>query len=75
MLPKKLHIEQIDRFFKRFEFVRGKMKELRDDESRFEEAYKYAKEYFEMTELWSKLDEFTEFTLKHELDCLEHGIS
>lgn len=29
-----------------------------------------AREYYRLTKLWKKVDEFIEFTLKHELDCM-----
>lgn len=66
MLPKKLHIEQIERFHKIHSELSDKIKCETDREKRGDLLMKY----YEYIELWNKLDDFIEHTLKNQLDIL-----
>jgi hypothetical protein len=67
MLPRKLHIEQIDRYHNLIKNLNQKIDAEPDDNKKGELCLKY----FKLTQLWSKIDDFIEFTLKHELDKLD----
>ena len=66
MLPEKLHIEQISRFHKTMKDLNEKI----DAEAYSEKKGELCMQYFNLIQLWMKVDEFIEFTLKHELDCM-----
>jgi len=68
MLPEKLHIEQINRFHKKLETL-SKQIETEPDK---EKQGKISMQYYLLTKLWEKLDDFIEFTLKHELDVMDN---
>lgn len=66
MLPEKLHIEQISRFHSKMRAMKGKIDAEQDENKKRE----LCMQYFQLTELWNKIDDFIEFTLKNELDCM-----
>lgn len=66
MLPEKLHIEQIQRFYK----VLSSVDKQIDAENDLDKKLELHRKYYALTNLWKKIDDFTEFTLKHELDCM-----
>lgn len=66
MLPEKLHIEQITRFHKIMLDLDKKIETESDDKKKGE----LCMQFYHITQLWIKVDEFIEFTLKHELDCM-----
>jgi len=82
MLPRKLHLEVINSFHDRVELVDNKIEELRkelgDEPSTYDpevrdKMYKLASEYFFLTsKLWSEIDNFCEFKVKHKLDILKN---
>jgi len=41
-----------------------------DNESDEKKKSELCIQYYELDKLWRKIDEFIEFTLKHELDCM-----
>lgn len=59
-------VEQINRLHKNLSDLTSKINNETDEVKRGELAF----QYYQLTEIWGKLDEFIEFTLKHELDCL-----
>lgn len=65
MLPRKLHLEQINRFHDAIDNI-DKQLELEDDEKIKGELYFM---YFKLSKLWSKIDDFTE-NLKEEIDFI-----
>jgi len=80
MLPKKLHIEQIDRFHNRMETISIEIKVFKtehgDDTSKWsddirDKVYKLTEEYFLLSELWCKIDDFIEYGIKHKMDILK----
>lgn len=66
MLPKKLQIEQINRFHKTMK----KLKEKIDAESDKEKKSDLCRKFFQLDKLHQKIDDFIEFTLKQELDSM-----
>ena len=77
MLPRKLHLEQVNRFHDTFEKLTEDI-DTRKDELKIvpselgaafdEELYELMGKYMEMIELWTKIDEFTEYDIKHVMD-------
>lgn len=67
MLPEELHIKEINRFHKKMNEVKQQFEDG-DERQKRELSLKY----FALSEIWGKIDEFIEFTLKHELDCIEN---
>jgi hypothetical protein len=69
MLPEELHTGQIERFYRTRDKVR------RDIEAEPDPAKKknLALQYFQLTELWTKIDAFIEYTVKSELDSIDAG--
>jgi len=67
MLPETLHINQISRFHKVMKDLTTSIENETDEKKKGELSFKY----FQLTELWRQLDEFIEFRLKHELDCMQ----
>ncbi len=70
MLPKKLHIEQIERFHDTFSKLSDKMKDNKDKGFN-EKNYELALDWFELIELWREIDDFIEFKIKYKLDYLK----
>lgn len=68
MLPKKIHIEQIERFHKMMSEINEKL----DSGVEFDEKGRLALRYFKMDQLWREIDEFIEFGIKVELDIMEN---
>jgi hypothetical protein len=68
MLPRKLHLEQINRFHDNLLLLSENLK----NESDQDKKYKLALKYIEMTDIWESIDNFIEFELKHKLDILNH---
>ena len=66
MLPRKLHIEQINRFHDKMQDLSDKIKDAR---SPFDKG-NFAMQYFELSELWIKLDNFIEMEVKDVLDSM-----
>jgi hypothetical protein len=67
MLPRNLHIEEINRFHDTMELIRKKIDETQDEDKKGELALIY----FKMDKLWQKIDDFIEFKVKVKLDTLE----
>ena len=71
MLPEKLHLEQISRFHSKFLNLSKQINEETDKDKKLV----LCQEYYNLTKLWTKIDDFVEFTLKHELDCIDNKIN
>lgn len=69
MLPRKLHVDEINRFHDKFKGLNEKI-DAETDETKKLELYRV---YFQMTKLWSKIDDFIEMGVKLPLDCLDSG--
>lgn len=68
MLPRKLHLEQINRFHDKMEDLSNQIKNEPDSTKKGE----LAMGYFQLDKLWEKIDTFVEFTLKVELDSMDN---
>ena len=66
MLPEKLHIDQINRFHK----LMKDLSEEIDNEPDQNKKGELCLQYYKLDQIWKKIDDFIEFTLKHELDCM-----
>lgn len=67
MLPRNLHLEQINRFHDMLESVD---KQLEDETISETEKYALAQQYYRLTKFWSEIDNFIEFKLKDHLDFI-----
>ncbi len=68
MLPRKLHLEQINRFHDKIENLSQKIKEEVD----MEKKGVLATEYFKLVDkMWPKIDDFIEYEIKLKLDITE----
>lgn len=68
MLPRKLHLEQINRFHDAIDNI-DKQLELEEDET---VKFELLRMYFKLTsKTWMKVDDFTE-KLKDEIDAILH---
>ncbi|CAG7581555.1 MAG: hypothetical protein SLAVMIC_00900 [uncultured marine phage] len=72
MLPKEIHIKSIERFHDKMKSLSEELNEIKDDESKRDRAYKLARDYYELSQIWSKIDELCEFTIEHEIDVMEN---
>jgi len=64
MLPRKLHLEQINRFHDTLEELNKRI----DAEKDLLKKGELCMEYFELNKLWIEIDNFIEMTIKHNLD-------
>lgn len=69
MLTQEMHIEQIQRFHKKMNDLDEKIDKEQDEAVIGELLLQYNK----LSHLRIKIDEFIEFTLKHELDRMSHS--
>lgn len=69
MLPRKLHLEQINRFHDKVESLRKKIDETNDEK----EKAKLTTEYFQLVDkMWPKIDNFLEYEVTNKLDIMEN---
>lgn len=66
MLPENLHKEEIIRFHATVMFLNKQI----DNEHDMNKKSELCMQYFQLVKLWRKIDNFIEFTVKHELDFL-----
>ena len=69
MLPRKSHIDEINRYHDTID----KLGKQINAETNQEKKAKLAMDYYTLTKVWIELDEVIEFTVKHTLDCIENG--
>lgn len=69
MLPRKLHIDEINRYHDTIEKLEGGIKAETDELKKRELAFKW----YNLIKIWSEIDDMIEFTVKHTLDCFENG--
>jgi len=82
MLPRKLHLEIVNKFHDRVEFIEDRIdtmrKEYGDEPSNYspevrDEMYNLSIEHFYLTsKLWNEIDNFCEFNINHKLDILKN---
>ncbi len=71
MLPRKLHLEQINRFHDKFKEIREEIEKIKDREDLKDYRYKLSQQYIEMTEIWCKIDDICEMDIKNSIDIME----
>lgn len=68
MLPRKLHLEQINRFHDKVESLRKEIDEEKDEKKKG----KLTTEYFKFVDkMWPKIDDFCEYEIQNKLDIME----
>lgn len=67
MLPRKLHLEQINRFHDTLEKLDKEIENEKDPVKQ----YKLLKKFMTLTKFWSEIDDFVEFKIKQKLDEIE----
>jgi len=71
MLPKKLHIEQIERFHAKLEALSDEISKCKGRGDLKEYVGKLSLQWFVLSEVWTKIDNVVEMSIKHEIDCME----
>jgi hypothetical protein len=71
MLPRKQHIDEINRYHDTIENMRKQI----DNETDKDKKAELTINYFKLVDIWSEIDDVVEFTIKHTLDCIENGDS
>lgn len=71
MLPKKLHLEQIERFHNKLKEIDSAIDKCGDREDLKDYKTKLAFRYFLLSKLWMKIDNLIEMEIKNTLDSLE----
>lgn len=72
MLPRKLHLEQINRFHDKVEEIDAEIQKIKGREDLKDHCYKLLTQYFELTNtVWSKIDDVCEFDIKNNIDIME----
>lgn len=72
MISRKEHLKQINRFHDKVEEISNKIKEIGDDESRKVERGELSMKLYYLIQLWGKIDDGIEFTVKHYLDMMNN---
>ena len=67
MLPRKLHLDEVNRFHDEW----TKLTDSIENETDKDKKYVLLKKYLEITKLWIELDDFIEYQLKFKLDELK----
>ena len=68
MLPRKEHLDQINRYH-----AIEKMRKDIDAENDKNKKTDMISAYLKVVDIWPKIDDVIEFTIKHTLDCIENG--
>ena len=71
MLPKEIHLEQINRFHDKIEFIRKSIDEAEGRGDLKDHILKLYRQYYEMTQIWSKIDDLCEMDIKCFIDSIE----
>jgi len=69
MLPRKLHLEQINRFHDKVEALSKQIDEETDDKKKAELSMNY---FILTSKVWSKIDNCVENDIKNTLDIMEN---
>jgi hypothetical protein len=64
MLPRKLHLEEINRFHDEMERINSAIETETDQDIKF----KLLEKWYKMSKLWNKIDDFIEMEVKNFLD-------
>lgn len=71
MLPRKLHLEQINRFHNKIEELQKAITACGDREDLEEYRNSLALQYFKLTSVWNELDNVIEMKVKHTIDFID----
>ncbi len=69
MLPRDLHLEQINRYHDTIEKLNLAIDNETDETKKKELAF----QWYKLFSIWNEIDDLVEFTIKHKLDCAENG--
>lgn len=64
MLPRKLHIEEINRFHDKIQSLSEEIEKTKD--------FDLILQYLDLTKFWGEIDDFFEFKIKMKLDALDN---
>ena len=67
MLPRKLHLEEVNRFHDMFTTI-DELIEVEEDKDKKLELYM---KYYDLTKLWNEIDNFIELRVKQRLDAIQ----
>lgn len=71
MLPRQTHIFEINRFHDKLNQIRERLNTIKDDESKKNESRDLASAYFDLSQVWSQIDDLIEMKVKLTLDSIE----
>ena len=71
MLPRKLHLEQINRFHNKIKQIKEEIKKTKDRKDLKDYTCKLCEQYIEMIEIWFKIDNICEMDIKNYIDIIE----
>lgn len=71
MLPRKLHLDEINRYHDKL----AELKKEIDNETDTDRKYILLNEYMVLFDFWAKIDDFIEFEVKNKLDILESKLA
>jgi hypothetical protein len=68
MLPRELHLEQINRYHDTIDKLNLAIDSETDENKKKELSFKW----YKLFSIWNEIDDLVEFTIKHKLDCAEN---
>jgi predicted nuclease with TOPRIM domain len=71
MLPKKLHLEQIERFHAKLDEIDKAIEKCKDREDLKDYVGKLSMQWYKLSKVWTEIDNVVEMRIKHEIDCME----
>jgi predicted nuclease with TOPRIM domain len=71
MLPKKLHLEQIERFHTKLNEIDKEIEKCKDREDLKDYVGKLSMQWYKLSKVWTEIDNVVEMRIKHEIDCME----
>ena len=71
MLPKKIHLEQIERFHAKLDEIDKEIKKFKNRKDMKCYVGKLLIQWRKMSKLWVEIDNIVEMRIKHEIDCIE----
>jgi len=71
MLPKKLHLEQIERFHDKLDEIDKQIEKCKDREDLKDYVGKLSMQWYKLSKVWTEIDNLVEMRIKHEIDCME----
>jgi len=75
MLPKKLHLEQIERFHAKLDKIDEQIEKCKDREDLKEYVGKLSMQWYRLSKIWTEIDNVVEMRIKHEIDFMEDELN